>query len=373
MQKNMMKTFGGYLTIYNRVIAMMAVALFAVSTSFAQVTVTARLDSVQFYVGQQDGLELQVTMPAEKTLQMPVLKKGMEILPNVEIVEVDNLDTVEINNGNQWQITQRYVITAWDSAYYYLPPIQVSVDSAVYESKPLAFKVYTLEVDTLNAEHFFPNRDIQQLPFSWEDWEQIAYGLLMTIPFIALIVVMSILIKKGKPIFRLVRRKKKIPAHQVAINEIERIKEQRTWAKEDSKEYYTLLTDTLRTYIRDRYAFSAMEMTSHEIIDRLMQDGDEQSLEELREIFRTADLVKFAKWNPQINENDANLMAALQYVNETKLEEEPNAKPEPEVVKETDKQRQMQVLAMRIVCVVSVLVIVFILGSIVMRLYEMFA
>ena len=97
----MMKTFAGYLTIYNRVIAMIAVALFLVSTSFAQVTVTARLDSVQFYVGQQDGLELQVTMPAEKTLQMPVLKKGMEILPNVEIVEVDNLDTVEINNGNR--------------------------------------------------------------------------------------------------------------------------------------------------------------------------------------------------------------------------------------------------------------------------------
>ena len=67
----------------HRVIALLAVALFAVSAARAQVTVTARLDSVQFYVGQQDGLELQVSMPAGRALQMPVMKRGMEIIPNV--------------------------------------------------------------------------------------------------------------------------------------------------------------------------------------------------------------------------------------------------------------------------------------------------
>lgn len=357
---------------HNRVIAFLAVALFAVSAIHAQVTVTTRLDSVQFYVGQQDGLELLVSMPAGCTLQMPALKKGMELVPNVEIVQVDDPDTVVMNDGNQWQITQRYVITAWDSSFYYLPPMQVIVDSVLYESKSLAFKVYTLEVDTLNADQFFPPRDIQQLPYNWEDWEQIAYSLLAILPLAVLIAVMAILIKKGKPIFRIVRRKKKIPAHQIAISEIERLKEQRTWAKEDSKEYYTLLTDTLRTYIQDRYGFSAMEMTSSEIIERLIQEGDEKSLEELREIFRTADLVKFAKWNTQINENDANLMAALQYVNETKLEEDPNARPEPEIIKETDKQRQLQVGIMRIVIILAVIVIASIIGTIAWRLYEMF-
>lgn len=372
MHKKTMNTFKRCLTIYNRVIALVAIALFGVSAMYAQVTVTARLDSVQFYVGQQDGLELQVTMPAGRQLQMPVLKKGMEIVPDVEIVDVAAQDTLLMNEGNQWQITQRYIITAWDSAYYYLPSISVKVDSVEYESKPLAFKVYSLEVDTLNADRFFPNRDIQELPFSWEDWREIAYGLMIIVPLLALIVAMVILIKKGKPIFRLVRRKKKLPAHQVAISEIERIKEQRTWAKEDSKEYYTLLTDTLRTYIQDRYGFSAMEMTSSEIIERLMQEGDEKSIEELREIFHTADLVKFAKWSTQINENDANLMAALQYINETKLEVDPNATPEPEVIKETDKQRQLQVNVMRIIALVATIAIVYILVTIVYRLYDMF-
>lgn len=357
----------------NRVIATLAVALFVVLPIQAQVSVTARLDSVQFYVGEQDGLELQVSMPAGADLQMPVLKKGMELMPNIEIVEMDSPDTVLMNDGNQWQITQRYVITAWDSSLYYLPPMKVMVDSVAYESKSLAFKVYTLDVDTLKADVFFPPRDIQELPFSWSDWKQIIYGVLGLLCLTALIIGMAILIKRGKPIFRLVRRKKRLPPHQVAITEIERIKEQRTWAQEDSKEYYTLLTDALRTYIQDRYGFSAMEMTSSEIIERLTSEGDEKSLEELHEIFRTADLVKFAKWSTQINENDANLVAALQYVNETKVEEDPNARPEPEVIKETDKQRQMQVGIMRAIIVIASVCIAFILGSIIWRLYDMFA
>ena len=116
-----------------------------------------------------------------------------------------------------------------------------------------------------------------------------------------------------------------------------------------------------------------MEMTSTEIIDRLTSEGDEKSLEELREIFRTADLVKFAKWSTRVNENDANLVAALQYVNETKVEEDPNVKPEPEVIKETDKQRQMQVGIMRAVIIVAIIGIAFLLGSIIWRLYDMLA
>lgn len=351
----------------------LAGVLLTVSAAYAQVTVSARLDSVQFFVGQQDGLELQVTMPAGKTLQLPPFRKGMEIMPDVEIVDMDAPDTVRLNDGKQLQVTQRYIITAWDSSFYYMPPLQVKVDTSTYETKALAFKVYTLDVDTLNADRFFPPRDIQELEFSWDDWRGIGYAVLSGLLFAAIIVLLHYLIQRGKPIFRLVRRKKKLPAHQVAISEIERIKEQRTWAREDSKEYYTLLTETLRTYIQERYGFSAMEMTSAEIIERLMQDPDQKSIEELREIFRTADLVKFAKWTTQINENDANLMAALQYVNETKVEEDPNAQPEPEVVKETDKTRQMQVGVMRVLMGVMMLGIVVVIGFVAMRLYEMFS
>ena len=89
------------------------------------------------------------------------------------------------------------------------------------------------------------------------------------------------------------------------------------------KEYYSGITDTLRKYIEERYGFSAMEMTSSEIIGRLMASGDQQSLTELTQLFMTADLVKFAKYSTMINENDQNLVNAIDFINQTKLENMP--------------------------------------------------
>ena len=69
-------------------------------------------------------------------------------------------------------------------------------------------------------------------------------------------------------------------------------------------------------------------MTSSEIIERLMQENDETAISELRQLFQTADLVKFAKFSTMVNENDANLVTAMNYINQTKLEVDPNAKAE---------------------------------------------
>ena len=109
---------------------------------------------------------------------------------------------------------------------------------------------------------------------------------------------------------------------------------------EDSKEYYTKLTDTLRRYIEERYGFSAMEMTSSEIIDRLMST-DQQSLDELRQLFTTADLVKFAKYSTQINENDANLVSAIDFINQTKQENQPTEEVvKPQLSAEDQRSRK---------------------------------
>ena len=104
------------------------------------------------------------------------------------------------------------------------------------------------------------------------------------------------------------------------MKEIEAIKADKMVMSENQKEYYTKLTDTLRKYIEERYGFRAMEMTSSEIIDRLTETQDSQALDELRLLFNTADLVKFAKYSTLINENDMNLVNAIEFINKTKVE-----------------------------------------------------
>jgi len=332
------------------------VMMLPVFNANAQVLVDVKVDSLQFFIGEQTNLTLDITLGAKQKLQLPALKKGDQIIPNVEVVEILRPDTNVFDEGKRMEIIQRYTITAWDSSLYYLPPFEVTVDGKKYKSKSLALKVYTVDVDTLHTDKFFPPYPIMDVPFAWSDWKMIVAGSFVVVILLIICVILFYHIVNGKPIVRIIRRKKILPPHKVAINEIERIKADRKWADEDSKEYYTLLTDTLRTYIKDRYGFNAMEMTSAEIIDRLISDNNEEALSELREIFTTADLVKFAKYNTLINENDANLVAALEYINQTKQEVDPNAKPEPEIIKETDKKRMNQVLAMRIIMGILVVI-----------------
>lgn len=341
-------------------------------TANAQVSVSAKIDSLELLIGEQTEITLGVTCDKGQKLTLPPLKTGEELMPNVEIVSVGTPDTAYLNGGKRMEVTQRLTVTAWDSSFYYLPPFEIEVDRKKYQTKALAMKVHTVELlDTLHLDQFFPPYGYMEPEFSWSDWQTAIWCSFMLVLFLGISYILYDRARKGKPIVRIIRRKKRLPPHQVAISEIERIKSDRTLTDADSKEYYTQLTNTLRTYIQSRYRFSAMEMTSAEIIERLMQENDEESLRELKDIFNTADLVKFAKYTTLINENDANLVAAVEYINQTKQEEDPNAKPEPEVIKETDKKRMGQVRAMQITAAILTLMAVALLAYVIWRLTDL--
>ena len=165
-------------------------------------------------------------------------------------------------------------------------------------------------------------------PFAWEDWYMAIAVLCCLRPSCCCLLPVK-RIRDNKPIIRKVKVEPKLPPHQLAMQEIERIKSEKVWQKGQSKEYYTELTDAIRTYIKNRFGFNALEMTSSEIIDKLLQMNDKDAISDLRSLFQTADLVKFAKHSPLMNENDANLISAIDFINETKEKEDENVKPQP--------------------------------------------
>lgn len=276
------------------------------------VTVDATIDSLQILIGEQAKIKLQVSLDADKRAIFPVYTDTL--VNGVEIIDVAKPDTQLLNDGRRALITQEYTVTSFDSALYYLPPMEVTVN---------------VPLDPENPEQFFGPKTVMQAPFAWEDW----YGLMacgaLIIPIGILLVYLIMRFFDNKPIIRKVKVEPKLPPHQLAMQEIERIKNEKVWQKGEPKEYYTELTDTLRTYIKDRFGFNALEMTSTEIIDKLLEMKDKEAISDLRELFQTADLVKFAKHNPLMNENDANLINAIDFINETKEKEEENAKPQP--------------------------------------------
>ena len=321
------------------------------------VTVDATIDSLQILIGEQAKIKLQVSLDADKRAIFPVYTDTL--VNGVEIIDVAKPDTQLLNDGRRALITQEYTVTSFDSALYYLPPMEVTVDNEKYRSKALALKVYSVNVP-LDPEN----------P---EDW----YGLMacgaLIIPIGILLVYLIMRFFDNKPIIRKVKVEPKLPPHQLAMQEIERIKNEKVWQKGEPKEYYTELTDTLRTYIKDRFGFNALEMTSTEIIDKLLEMKDKEAISDLRELFQTADLVKFAKHNPLMNENDANLINAIDFINETKEKEEENAKPQPTEITIIEKRSLRTKILLGTGIVVLAVALVSSLIYIGLELYNYFA
>lgn len=313
--------------------------LLVAGTTMAQVTVQQTVDSMQMWIGQQAHIRLQVSLPDGAKLQWPVLKKGQQLSPGLEYLEATKPDTTE-HDGQTLTVQRQYTITAWEERIYPIPAMKVSVNGKVYQGTPAAIKVITMEVDTLHPNQFFPPKDVQDNPFLFSEWlPWILLGLLI-VPCTILMFYLFIRIKENKPIITTFRIIKRIPPHKRALKEIEQIKEERLPTAENQKTYYTHLTDTLRRYIEERFAFSAMEMTSDEIIEQLKLRGDAAMLQELSDLFRTADLVKFAKHKVHLNENDLNLVNAISFINSNKNEEKVvEERVKPQLDQDTKKRK----------------------------------
>lgn len=318
--------------------------LFAVSKANAQVTVDANIDSLQLLIGEQAKIKLQVSMNANQKLLLPLLRDTL--VAGVEVLDVAKPDTQLLNDDKRWLISQEYTITSFDSALYYLPPFEVQVDNQVYHSKALALKVYSIPVDTLHPDQFFGPKDIREVPITWKDVAPLVYSVVIMLILGGLVVFLIIRFRDNKPIIKIIKVEPKLPPHQVAMKKIEEIKADKQVQREDPKLYYTELTEAIRTYIKDRFGFNAMEMTSTEIINRLLEEKDPQSISDLKLLFETADLVKFAKHAPMMNENDMNLVNAVDFINQTKVEEDPNAKKAPTEIRVEEKRSKQGRIAL---------------------------
>jgi hypothetical protein len=335
----------------------------------AQVTVEAAIDSIEMLVGEQVHVTLTATMKEGSKVEFPVFKPMQQLIPGVEVLKSTELGT----KGKDGGFVDRqvvYTLTSFDDTLYYLPPFVVKVDGKPYESKNLALKVVGIEVDTTRVDQFFGPKDVQDNPFLWSDWSLLFWLSVLMLVLMAVGYYLYMRLRDNKPIITHIRIVKRLLPHQKAMKEIEQIKADKMQNSENPKEYYTKLTDTLRKYIEDRYGFNAMEMTSSEIIERLEKALTDDTKDaatmkaELRQLFTTADLVKFAKYSTMINENDANLVSAIDFINQTKLENMPTeetVKPElTEADQRTVKTRRVLKLVITLITVTCVVLLVYV-------------
>ena len=334
--------------------------LFAFLPLSALGQVTAKIEPIEMMIGEQAQVTLTINTEEGASIEWPKLQPRQELVPGVEVIATTH------PVFNEMVIT----LTSFDGKLYSLPPFKVKVNGKESQTNELALKVIEVEVDTTKLDQFFGPKDVQDNPFLWSEWSPIFWLSVLMLVLTALGIWLFVRLRANKPIIARIKIVKRLLPHQKAMKEIEQIKADKMVTSENQKEYYTKLTDTLRRYIEERYGFSAMEMTSSEIIDRLMQT-DQQSLDELRQLFTTADLVKFAKYSTMINENDANLVSAIDFINQTKLENLPTEEVIKPQLSEADQKSQQSRRVLKIVIGVVVVAVIALLGYVLYSVWQL--
>lgn len=285
------------------------------TTQAQQPVASASLDTNSMLIGDQIGFNLQLQLPQTTPFRWPVFTDTLTA--DIEIIHRGTIDTTRMANG-MLRIDQKLTITVFDSGYYVIPPVSFATGAAldtIAETEPFLLNVFTVSVDTTQA--IKPIKGPIAAPLTFAE----------LFPWILLIVAVLLIgaalfyyykkRKKKQPVV-FARPKPKIPPHRWALDELEKLRNEKLWQKNLIKLYHSRLTEIVRQYLDDRFGIMAPEMTSQEIMQAAYDINlPDKNLRELQQILELADLVKFAKYTPIPGENSQSMQQATDFVKDT--------------------------------------------------------
>ncbi len=296
-----------------------------------EVSVNARLDTNILLIGDQTILHLELLQPKSKKVYWPNIAEN-KLGQHFDILNIDDFDTIYTPNSDIITIKKDLLISSFDTGFISIPSLSFKYDivddTTYYEvlTPELFLGVFALKVDM--EKGIADIKPIMEVPIIWQDY--ILYIIGGIILIILLIVGFYIYkkIKNKEPIFVL-PKKPIIPPHIIAKKELDKLSDRKLWQNNEFKEYYSSLTDIIRTYMDGIWGFGAMEMVSDDIIDNIKSKEISKELRKSTEdILRTADFVKFAKTKPLANDNATALKWAYDFIEQTMPKLETSEKKE---------------------------------------------
>jgi len=294
------------------------------------VSATAKVDSNHILIGDWFKLQIDVQHPKNVNVILPTLPDTLE---GFEVVKREQ--PIQKQTDQLAMESMIFIMTSFDSGMHIIPsiPIQYSRanDTTKYfvQTSPILIMVGGIAVDT--------TKDIKDIkpPLS------VPITLADILPYIIAVVgiggaiwLVRYIIQKRKRGEPLIPEEPPRPAHEVALEALRSLESEKLWQRGKVKDYHSKLTDIIRTYIERRFNISAMESTSDEILQSFANLMiDKEIKESLKEILYRADLVKFAKFLPLAEENEASMALAFKFVESTWKEQEQKTEAQLQEVK----------------------------------------
>ena len=230
---------------------------------------------------------------------------------------VQSFPTEKNTKGNQTEWIKKYNLTQFDSGTYKIPKLEVLVNTKKIFSESIDVVVTDVAVDTTKQKMYDikedeiitinPEANQQELSD-----KQLILGLLFAIFLAGLLYI----------ILRLKQRNKTKSATYISPYDRAFISFSELNSNANAKEFYSNLTQIIKSYFEKTLEFSALESTTEQFIFKLKNavknkkfQISDATITQIETLFTKADLVKFAKILIDLPEQNADKIASENLIN----------------------------------------------------------
>lgn len=305
-------------------------------------SVTASVESDSILIGKELNYTIDVNLEKSENIIFP---DSTSFIP-FELISETSIDTTKQENG--YILSKKYEITSFDEGEYIIPKIKIQIGDKLFSTESKKITVNLVEVDTTKQGLYdikpsfdkFSSIEILKLSLK-KNYPIILFTVLL---IISLVYFRSKIVEFFNPLLNIKPALRPIELIKKRLSDLEKINIDTSY---EIKLFYSELTFALRSFFEKEVYDKALESTTGELILKLNNLSEiksfaisKDSIKIVEDIFKRADLVKFAKFLPEksVIQND------LKTINEeVKLFSELLPEPsEEEKLKNLNYQKQAE-------------------------------
>ena len=267
---------------------------FVSSLSLCAQEISNTVDTTNIRIGEQIIYKINIKTDSLGTIRFPESK---DFLP-FEVINESKLDTNSLDK--KYIISKQFALTHFDSGVFYIPAPKIQFLNREVRLDSFRIKINSVVIDT-TKQGLYGIKPIMksktQVDFLY--WLYVILALSLIVFFIYY----------RNQIFSFFKIHKLeieyFTPYEKAIKELSEIKKLRYDSNIDVKNYYSNLTFVVRNFLNQKIINNALECTTKELIIRLnllksskKYNLSNPTIKNIDNIFSRADLVKFAKYEP---------------------------------------------------------------------------
>ena len=273
------------------------------------------VDTTSIRIGEQINYKINIKLDSLDEINFP---KAKDFAP-FELINEFKVDTNYLDK--KFIISKQFALTFFDSGTYYIPSQKLSLLDKEIKLDSFKVTINPIKIDTTKQGLY----DIKPIMKS-----NTKFDFLFWLYILIFIIVFCTFLYFKNHIFSFFTINKLeveyLTPYEKAVTELSKIKDLNYLSEIDIKTYYSDLTFVIRNFIEEKIIDNALECTTKELIQKLSLlktskklNFSNSTLKNIEDVFSRADLVKFAKYEPDTQSASTDLETLTKELEKIKL------------------------------------------------------